>query len=209
MSKSKTPEIIRVGREYLEKVAADPVSYPPEVSAMAKYIGVSRRLLYKREPAIQKLVSDLEDLQGLAASVPPGLVLTPDDAAHPYADVSQEDLNDSIQKTVERAVWAAKKFVAQRSRVGAASEASLAAYDLDTCLGQLRAAQNDLRPLVDEWMRRRAPDGLDPGSDSWPDGDLFLDQVRELPSDLLGRARALAAGVEIDHDAIIEGETEL
>ena len=54
---------------------------------------------------------------------------------HAHVDVSQEALNLEIENAMERAVWAAKRFVAQRSRGSAATEAPLAAYDLGPAAG--------------------------------------------------------------------------
>lgn len=183
MSKAKTSLILARGGEYLEQVKADPSAHPPEIKAMAQYVGVARRLFYKADPGIQKLVSQLEELRERMAEMPQALVLTPDDPEHAYTDFGMEDLNREIEMTLERAVWAAKKFVAQRSRGSAPAEAPLAAYDLDICLGQFRAAQHELRPLVVELGRRTGAPSV-PSPNRPANDDLFTNAVIEAPLDV-------------------------
>ena len=151
--------MLQRGAEYLELVRTAPHDHPAEVKALAEFVGVSRRLFYKADPEIQQLVSELEDLRDRQ---PPALLESPEDAA--VEAVPMAMLETQVDRAVERVVWAMKKFVGQRARGRASDEASLVAYDLDVCMGQLRAAQHDLRPLVAELNRRSVVEPEPPGS---------------------------------------------
>jgi hypothetical protein len=157
MARSKKPLMLERGAEYLGLVRSDPEEHPAEIKALAEYVGVSRRLFYKADPDIQKLVADLEELRE-SARAEAALELEP--AEDGFDGLSDAELAAEIDRAVQRAVWAMRKFVGQRSRGNASAEASLVAYDLDVCMGQLRAIQQDLRPQIAEFERRK---GLAPG----------------------------------------------
>lgn len=167
MAESKKPLMMQRGAEYLELVRTAPHDHPAEVKALAEFVGVSRRLFYKPDPEIQQLVSELEDLRERRV---PALSETPEDAA--IEAVPETELAIQIDRATERVVWAMKKFVGQRARGRASEEASLVAYDLDVCMGQLRAAQQDLRPLVAELSRRSVGKWPPDGGHVLPSGQL-------------------------------------
>jgi len=158
MAESKKPLMLERGAEYLDLVRSSPAEHPAEIKAMAEYVGVSRRLFYKADPDIQKLVADLEDLRD-SARTEAALEFEPAD--HAFDILTDTELAAEVDRAVQRAVWAMRKFVGQRARGSASAEASLVAYDLDVCMGQLRAIQQDLRPRVAELERRKgaAPGG--------------------------------------------------
>ena len=177
MAESKKPLMLERGAEYLELVRADPAEHPAEIKAMAEYVGVSRRLFYKADPAIQKLVADLEDLRD---RVRPEAALELKSEDHGMDVLTDTELAGEIDKAVQRAVWAMKKFIGQRSRGDASAEASLVGYDLDVCLGQLRSIRQDLHPLVDELQRRASREPAPPPTSD--DENLTLPLLPEGPS---------------------------
>ena len=152
MAESKKPLMLERGAEYLDLVRSSPAEHPAEIKAMAEYVGVSRRLFYKADPDIQKLVADLEDLRDSAR---PEAALEFEPEGPGFEALTDAELAGEVDRAAQRAVWAMRKFVGQRARGAASAEASLVAYDLDVCMGQLRAIQQDLRPRVAELERRK------------------------------------------------------
>ena len=152
MAESKKQIMLTKGREYVALIRKDRGAYPPEIKAMAEYVGVSRRLFYKADPEIQKIVSTVEALR-IEAEAKSALELVSEGSD--LGSISYDELAEESERIIRRVTWAMQRFIGQRSTgTGALDEIALVVYDLDTCVSQIGSARRDLGGIAEEVGRR-------------------------------------------------------
>jgi hypothetical protein len=124
--------------------------------------------LYAEEPRIAALLTRLDDLQkarlAAKALVAQSARRIPDTArpsmrtaVAPSELVSLDDhqMAQRYAQATQKASWAAQRLAARFRRVEHVSDLPAATYHLELAVQQLHGVLADLRPLAQEWVRRR------------------------------------------------------